>query len=101
MSVTVRVPTILRSYTAGAAEVTASGATVVEVLESLEGRFPGIRDRITDEDGEIRRFVNVYLGDEDIRFAEGVRTAVTQGAVMSVIPAVAGGSEAAQLPCCR
>src|SRR5262249_45225811 len=93
MSVTVRVPTILRSYTAAASEVTASGATVVEILQSLEGQSPGIRDRIADEDGEIRRFVNVYVGDDDIRFADGVRTAVTEGAVMSVIPAVAGGAE--------
>ncbi|MFI9051747.1 MoaD/ThiS family protein [Streptomyces sp. NPDC053427] len=99
MSVTVRVPTILRSYTSGSAEVTASGTTVVEVLASLEARFPGIRDRITDEDGEIRRFVNVYVGDDDIRFADGVRTAVAPGTVMSVIPAVAGGAETAQLPC--
>ncbi|MFB6437908.1 MoaD/ThiS family protein [Streptomyces sp. NPDC056411] len=98
MSVTVRIPTILRSHTAGAAEVTASGATVAEVLESLEGRFPGIRERVTEEDGEIRRFMNVYVGDDDIRFADGVRTAVAPGAVMSVIPAVAGGQETALLP---
>ncbi|MGW1198635.1 MoaD/ThiS family protein [Streptomyces sp. NPDC002536] len=99
MSVTVRIPTILRSYTAGAVEVTASGTTVAEVLTSLEDRFPGIRDRVTDEAGEIRRFVNVYVGDEDIRFADGVRTDVAAGAVMSVIPAVAGGQETALLPC--
>jgi molybdopterin converting factor small subunit len=88
---TVRVPTILRTYTGGVAEVQASGATLTELIDDLESNHPGIRARIVDETGKIRRFVNVYVGDEDVRFADGLDTAVPAGAVISVIPAVAGG----------
>lgn len=91
MSVSVRVPTILRTYTKGESEVSADGATLSEVLDSLDASFPGIKGRIVDEQGELRRFVNVYVGSEDVRFAEGLGTATADGAQISVIPAVAGG----------
>lgn len=90
-SVNVRVPTILRSYTGGAADVEAKGTTLREVLADLEANHPGIQARILDDDGKIRRFVNVYVGDEDVRFASGVDTATPAGSQVSVIPAVAGG----------
>ena len=91
MSVSVRVPTILRSYTGGEANVTADGAVLGDVLESLDGSYPGIKGRIVDEQGELRRFVNVYVGNEDVRFLEGLATPVEDGSEVSVIPAVAGG----------
>jgi sulfur-carrier protein len=91
MSVTVRVPTILRTYTGGAAEVTAPGGTVAEVIDALEANHPGIRGRLLDDNGKLRRFVNVYVGDEDVRFADGLATAAPDGSSLSVIPAVAGG----------
>ncbi|HET7326776.1 MAG TPA: MoaD/ThiS family protein [Nocardioidaceae bacterium] len=91
MSVSVRVPTILRTYTKGESEVSAEGATLSEVLESLDSSYPGIKGRIVDEQGELRRFVNVYVGTEDVRFADGLGTATTDGSQVSVIPAVAGG----------
>jgi sulfur-carrier protein len=91
MSVHVRVPTILRTYTGGDSEVTAEGGTLAEVLESLETSYPGIKARIVDETGELRRFVNVYVGNDDVRFLEGLGTATPAGAQVSVIPAVAGG----------
>jgi molybdopterin converting factor small subunit len=91
MSVHVRVPTILRTYTGGDSEVSAEGGTLAEVLENLETSYPGIRARIVDETGELRRFVNVYVGNDDVRFLEGLATATPAGAQVSVIPAVAGG----------
>jgi molybdopterin converting factor small subunit len=91
MSVSVRVPTILRSYTGGAAEVTAEPGTLREVLAGLDAAYPGLAGRVLDESGKIRRFVNVYVGDEDVRFAGGLDTPVPAGAHVSVIPAVAGG----------
>ena len=91
MSVHVRVPTILRTYTGGDSEVSAEGGTLAEVLESLDGSYPGIRARIVDETGELRRFVNVYVGNDDVRFLEGLGTATPSGVQVSVIPAVAGG----------
>ncbi len=91
MSVTVRVPTILRTYTGGAAEVSADGETLSEVIDDLERNHPGIRGRVIDEAGKLRRFVNVYVGDEDVRFAEGLDTKTPDGSSVSVIPAVAGG----------
>jgi molybdopterin converting factor small subunit len=91
MSVSVRVPTILRSYTGGAAEVTAEPGTLREVIAGLDAAYPGLAGRILDESGKIRRFVNVYVGDEDVRFAGGLDTPVPAGAHVSVIPAVAGG----------
>ncbi|GGO20816.1 molybdopterin synthase sulfur carrier subunit [Microbispora rosea subsp. aerata] len=91
MSVSVRIPTILRTYTNGAAEVSGEGATLREVLQKLDADYPGIGGRILDETGKIRRFVNVYVGEEDVRFAEGLDTATPDGVQISVIPAVAGG----------
>ena len=91
MSATVRIPTILRTFTSGAGEVTAEGSTLREVLDNLEASFPGIRDRILDEQGVLRRFVNVYVGDDDVRFIGGLDAEVADGARISIIPAVAGG----------
>ncbi len=91
MSVSVRVPTILRSYTGGAAEVSAEAGTLRDVLAALDAAYPGIAGRILDDSGQIRRFVNVYVGDEDVRFASGLDTPVPEGTQVSVIPAVAGG----------
>ena len=92
MSVTVRVPTILRTLTGGASEVAVDGAgTLVELLDSLDVAHPGIRGRVLDDDGKLRRFVNVYVGDEDVRFAGGLQTPTPDGATVSIIPAVAGG----------
>jgi molybdopterin converting factor small subunit len=91
MSVSVRVPTILRTYTKGESEVSAEGGTLSEVLDSLDSSYPGIKGRVVDEQGKLRRFVNVYVGNEDVRFAEGLDTTTPDGAQVSVIPAVAGG----------
>ena len=91
MSATVRIPTILRTFTSGAGEVTAEGATLREVLDDLESSHPGIRDRILDETGTLRRFVNVYVGDDDVRFIGGLDAEIADGARISIIPAVAGG----------
>jgi sulfur-carrier protein len=91
MSVKVRIPTILRTYTAGASEVDADGGTLGEVLNSLEATYPGIRARVLDDAGKLRRFVNVYVGEEDVRFASGLETPTPEGVQVSVIPAVAGG----------
>lgn len=91
MNVSVRIPTILCTYTQGSAEVTAQPGTLREVIASLDAGHPGIGGRILDGSGNLRRFVNVYVGDEDVRFAEGLDTPVPAGARVSVIPAVAGG----------
>ncbi|MGI8700935.1 MAG: MoaD/ThiS family protein [Nocardioidaceae bacterium] len=91
MSVSVRIPTILRTYTGGDAQVTADGAVLSEVLESLDSSYPGIKGRIIDEQGALRRFVNVYVGNEDVRFLDGLATSTSDGTEISVIPAVAGG----------
>lgn len=91
MSVTVRIPTILRTYTGGQSEVTAEGATLADVLDDLEANHTGIRARILDDAGDIRRFVNVYVGNDDVRFLDGLGTATPDGVQLSIIPAVAGG----------
>ena len=91
MSVSVRIPTILRTYTGGESEVSATGSTLAEVLGDLDASYPGIRARILDEDGRLRRFVNVYVGNDDVRFLENLDTATPDGVQVSVIPAVAGG----------
>lgn len=91
MSVKVRVPTQLRNLTEGTGEVEASGATVGDVIDDLENRHPGIKARLLDDSGSLRRFVNVYLDDEDVRFLKGLQTEVPEGARLSIIPAVAGG----------
>jgi sulfur-carrier protein len=91
MSVNVRIPTILRTYTGGQAEVPADGGTLSEVLASLENDHPGISARVLDDEGRLRRFVNVYVNDDDVRFAEGLLTPTPDGTGVSIIPAVAGG----------
>ncbi|MDN5854317.1 MAG: MoaD/ThiS family protein [Actinomycetia bacterium] len=91
MSVTVRIPTILRTYTGGESQVSADGDNLSAVIDSLDGNYPGIKSRVIDEQGALRRFVNVYVGNDDVRFAEGLATATPDGTQISVIPAVAGG----------
>jgi len=91
MAVNVRIPTPLRKLTKEKDIVQASGATIQEIIDGLEKEYPGLKERICDERGELRRFVNVYLNDEDIRFAQGKSTPVKDGDEISVIPAIAGG----------
>ena len=91
MAVSVRIPTILRTYTGGDSEVSAEGANLSEVLDDLDGRFAGIKGRIVDESGKLRRFVNVYVGNDDVRFLDDLATPTPDGTQISVIPAVAGG----------
>jgi MoaD family protein len=87
----VRVPTILRPYTQGVSEVSVEGSTLSEVLDSLDSSYPGIKSRVLDDSGELRRFVNVYVDNDDVRFAEGLQTKIKDGGQVSIIPAVAGG----------
>jgi molybdopterin converting factor small subunit len=91
MSVTVRIPTPLRTLTGGNEQVQAAGGTVKAVIESLEQQHPGMRDRLLDDKG-VRRFINIYLGDEDIRFLDGLDTQVKDGEELSIVPAIAGGA---------
>ncbi len=91
MSVSVRIPTILRGYTGGAAQVTAQTGTLREVIAALDASYPGLGGRILDDAGQLRRFINVYVGEQDVRFAQGLDTPVPAGGQVSVIPAVAGG----------
>jgi molybdopterin synthase sulfur carrier subunit len=90
MSTTVRIPTPLRTLTGGQDEVTATGRTVGDVVLDLEKNHPGIRDRLLDDKG-VRRFVNIYVGEEDIRFLDGLKTELKAGDVLSIVPAIAGG----------
>ena len=92
MSIQVRVPTPLRKYTQGVAEVSAQGANVKAMVEDLEKNFPGIKERICDETGKIRRFVNVYVNGDDIRFLQNLETNLKEGDSISIVPAIAGGS---------
>ncbi len=91
MAVSVRIPTILRTYTGGESEVSAEGDTLAAVLDDLDSNYAGIKCRILDDQGELRRFVNVYVGNDDVRFLDGLGTATPDGAQLSIIPAVAGG----------
>jgi molybdopterin synthase sulfur carrier subunit len=91
MAVLVRIPTPLRTVTKGAAEVQAAGATVADIIEDLERQFPGMRDRLLENGGNVRRFINLYVNEEDIRFLEGARTALKTGDQLSIVPAIAGG----------
>jgi molybdopterin synthase sulfur carrier subunit len=91
MPVTVRIPTALRTLTGGASEVAGEGSTVGEVLKSLDAQYRGFADRLFDEGGNLRRFVNVFVADEDIRFLDGLGTPVAESQTLSIIPAVAGG----------
>jgi sulfur-carrier protein len=91
MTVSVRIPTILRSYTGGTAVVTGAPGTLRDVIAGLDAEYPGIGGRLLDDSGQLRRFVNVYVGEEDVRLAQGLDTPVLSGGQVSVIPAVAGG----------
>lgn len=91
MSIEVRVPTVLREHTDGARSVTAEGVTLREVIDDLESRHAGLKLRITAEDGELARFVNVYVNDEEARYLDGINTPVRDGDTISILPAVAGG----------
>jgi MoaD family protein len=94
MAVEVRIPTILRTYTDGQKAVTGEGSTLSELIEHLESNHPGIKERLVDE-GDLRRFVNVYVNDEDVRFTGGLGTSVSDGDQVVVLPAVAGGDSSA------
>jgi molybdopterin converting factor small subunit len=91
VAVTVRIPTQLRELSGGAAELSVEGGTVAEVLKQLEVQHPGFAERLFDEQGELRRFVNVFVADEDIRFQQGLETPTAEGETVSIVPAVAGG----------
>ncbi|MFV0317728.1 MAG: ubiquitin-like small modifier protein 1 [Microthrixaceae bacterium] len=91
MSVTIRIPTTLRTLTGGESQVEVDGATVGEALSALDSAHPGFSERLFDDDGSLRRFVNVFLADDDVRYLDGVDTAVPAGETISIIPAVAGG----------
>lgn len=91
MSVTVRIPTTLRPLTGGASEVQVEGATVAAVFAALEAAHEGFSAKLLDDEGNLRRFVNVFVADDDVRFQQGLDTPVPAGATVSIIPAVAGG----------
>ncbi len=91
MPVKVRTPTPLRSLTNGEEEVTVEGKSIQEVIDNLETNFSGFKKRLCDENGQIRRFINFYLNDEDIRFKDNQETAVNDGDIISIVPAIAGG----------
>jgi molybdopterin synthase sulfur carrier subunit len=91
MSVRVRIPTPLRRFTAGAEEVGVSGETISHVVEDLERKFPGMKERVCDEQGRVRRFVNIYVNGDDIRFLSSLETAVKDGDEVAIVPAIAGG----------
>lgn len=91
MSVTIRVPTTLRTLTAGESQVSVDGGTVSEVLSALDAAHPGFKDKLLDDEGNLRRFVNVFVADDDVRFMDGMDTAVPDGETVSIVPAVAGG----------
>jgi len=91
MSISVKIPTILRTYTGGSADVVVAGETLSEALADLDRQYPGIGARVLDEEGRLRRFVNVYVNDDDVRFLEDLATSTPDGSSISIIPAVAGG----------
>jgi len=91
MPISVRIPTPLRKFTGGAESVTASGGTVAAVVQDIEGRHPGLKERICDDAGKVRRFVNLYVNGEDIRFLSSLDTPVKEGDEISIVPAIAGG----------
>ncbi|PWU19807.1 MAG: molybdopterin synthase sulfur carrier subunit [Candidatus Rokuibacteriota bacterium] len=91
MDVLVRIPTPLRSVTKGSAEVKATADTVAALIDDLERQFPGLRERLIEQNGELRRFINIYVNQEDIRFLQGAKTTLKQGDEVSIVPAIAGG----------
>ena len=92
MAVTVRIPTPLQRLTNGQGEVACSGVNVAELISDLERQYPGVKERLCDEQGKLRRFVNVFVNEEDIRFMKGDQTPVKDGDDVSIIPAIAGGA---------
>jgi sulfur-carrier protein len=90
MAIEVRIPTILRTYTDGAKAVPGRGGTLAEVIDSVESEHPGIKERLV-ENGDLRRFINIYVNDEDVRFTGGLKAAVSDGDTVVILPAVAGG----------
>ena len=93
MSVRVRVPTPLRKYTQGADEVSAQGNNIKSLVDDLEKNYPGIKERICDDTGKVRRFVNVYVNGDDIRFLQNLDTSLKEGDSISIVPAIAGGNQ--------
>ncbi len=91
MTVTVRIPTTLRPLSGGVSNVQVEGSTLAEVLSSLNAAHPGFSDRLLDSEGNLHKFVNVFVADDDVRYLQGLATAVTSGQTVSIIPAVAGG----------
>ncbi len=91
MSVTIRIPTQLRTLAGGTSEISVEAMTVGEALKALDATYPGFGDRLYGDDGKLRRFINIFVADEDIRFLQGVDTAVQPGQTVSIVPAVAGG----------
>jgi molybdopterin synthase sulfur carrier subunit len=91
MAVLVRIPTPLRTLTKGAAEVQADAGNVTDLIEVLERQFPGLKDRLVEDGGQLRRFINIYINSEDIRFLQGATTTLKQGVEVSIVPAIAGG----------
>ncbi|MFQ5585409.1 MAG: ubiquitin-like small modifier protein 1 [Thermodesulfobacteriota bacterium] len=91
MAVKVRIPTPLRKITNGSDEVSAEGSTVTTLIDDLEKNYPGLKERICDEEGKVRRFVNLYVNDEDIRFKSNMETELKDGDEVSIVPAIAGG----------
>lgn len=91
MPVLVRIPTPLRRVTNGVAEVQAKGTDIAELIEDLERQFPGLRERLLEDGGEVRRFINIYVNEEDIRFLAGRKTPLKDGDEVSIVPAIAGG----------
>ncbi|CAN5856061.1 MoaD/ThiS family protein [soil metagenome] len=90
-TINVLIPAPLRRYTGGESKVSSGGSTVAELLDTLEGNYPGLKDRIVEDDGEIRRFVNVFVNGQNVRMLQGVETAVQEGDEVGIIPAMAGG----------
>lgn len=91
MGVLVRIPTPLRTLTKGVAEVQADASTVTDLIEVLERQFPGLKERLLEDGGQLRRFINIYINQEDIRFLQGATTSLKQGDEVSIVPAIAGG----------
>lgn len=91
MSITIKVPTQLRALTGGASQIESSAGVLAEVIDNLEVSYPGLRGKLLDDAGELRRFVNIYLGEEDIRFLSGLSTKIEDGRALTILPAIAGG----------
>jgi molybdopterin synthase sulfur carrier subunit len=91
MAIIVRIPTPLRRLANGQGEVSVEAKNIRELIDALEGSYPGFKERLVDENGELRRFVNLYLNDEDIRFLKGIDTELKDGDTLSIVPAIAGG----------